>query len=413
MDIKDTVKKLPDSPGVYIMKGLRGKTIYVGKANSLKKRVSSYFTKGHLAPRTGMLVSKIKRIDHIKTNSEAEALILEASLIKALRPKFNVEFKDDKTYPHLKLTLQEEFPRLLITRKVLADGARYYGPYTDVKLLRQAVSFMKRLFPLRTCKSPGKRLCMSYHIKKCPGPCAGRITRKAYKRTVSGMMLFLEGKRGRLIRELSRGMEKASARLNFEEAARIRNVIKALGTVVTKRHVPGPMDQIEELKFVLGLRRKPKRIEVFDISNIHGKEAVGSMVSFYDGRPDKKNYRKFRIKTFEGIDDYRMMREIIHRRYRRLIDEKKGLPDLIIIDGGKGHLSSGLSELHRLKIRHIPAIGIAKEFEHIYMPGKRLPIILPGDSSVLQLIRKMRDEAHRFAIAYHVHLRRKKLLGKR
>ena len=202
-------------------------------------------------------------------------------------------------------------------------------------------------------------------------------------------------------------MEEASKRLEFEEALRLRNRIKALGTLVTKRGVPSPMDQIDELSYVLNLKRRPRKIESFDISNTSGKEAVGSMVVFYGGEPDKKNYRKFRIKTVTSIDDYKMMREVVRRRYSRLLEEKKALPDLIIIDGGKGHLTSAERELKALGIKHIPVVGIAKEFEHIYVPARQLPVVLPNDSSILQLVKRIRDEAHRFARAYHVSLRRR------
>jgi excinuclease ABC subunit C len=411
MDIKNAVKKFPDSPGVYIMKGAKNKVLYVGKAGSLKKRVSSYFTKSGRSARIDLLVSEIKDIVYIPTNSEAEALIYEASLIKSARPKFNIELKDDKSYPYLKLTVNEEYPRLFVTRKKTDDGAAYYGPYTNVKLLRQAVKFMRSVFPLRVCKKMGKKLCIDHDLSKCLGPCEERIGKRAYRKIVEELKMFLEGRRNILLDELSRRMERVSKELNFEEAARIRDRIRNLSTVVTQRGIPSPMDQIDELKFVLNLKRRPKRIEAFDISNIRGKEAVGSMVSFYDGRPDKDNYRKFKIKTVESIDDYRMMREVVHRRYRRLLDERKQLPDLIIIDGGKGHLSSALNELRKLGIKNIPTIGIAKEFEHIYISKRQLPIILPKDSSILQLIKRIRDEAHRFAKSYHVVLRRKKMLG--
>jgi excinuclease ABC subunit C len=407
MDIKKEIKDLPDSPGVYLMKDSGNRIIYVGKAGSLRKRVASYFTRSARSPRTDLLVSKVKNVEYIPTASEAEALIYEANLIKVHKPRYNVDLKDDKSYPYLKLTLNEEYPRLLITRKVEPDGSVYYGPYTDAKLLRQAVSYMRTVFPLRVCRKMGRKLCMNYHVSKCLGPCAGKIDKRSYKRIVDQLVMFLEGKRQRLLKELSRRMEKASGSLDFEEAARIRNRITSLSTVVTKRAVPGPMDQIEELKYILGLKRRPKRIESFDISDIAGKEAVGSMVSFYDGRPDKDNYRKFRIKTVAGIDDYKMMREIVGRRYARLLEEKKGLPDLIIIDGGRGHLSTAVRELSSLGISDIPVIGIAKEFEHIYVPRKQLPIILPRDSSILQLIRRIRDEAHRFSKKYHTRLRGK------
>jgi len=410
--IKDKVRKLPNSPGVYLMKDSKGRIIYIGKAGSLKKRVSSYFTGSATSSRTDRLVSEIRDIDFIPAGSESQALIYEASLIKSKKPKYNIDLKDDKSYPYLKLTVKEKYPRLLITREKGRDRSRYYGPYTDVKLLKEALSFMKAVFPLRTCKSMGKKLCINYHIARCLGPCAGKSDKKAYKRIVGQLVLFLEGKQKSLTDRLSRRMESASRRLDYEEAARIRNRIRALSTMVTKRGIPNPLDELDELKYILKLKRKPKRIEAFDISNIHGKEATGSMVSFYKGEPDKKNYRKFRIKTVGGIDDYKMMREVVGRRYRRLIDEKKALPDLIVIDGGKGHIASAIREVKARGAARIPSIGIAKEFEHIYVPNQRLPIVLPDDSSVLQLIKRIRDEAHRFARKYHVQLRRKKMIGR-
>lgn len=409
MGIKEKVKVFPDLPGVYIMKDSGGKAIYIGKAGSLKKRVSSYFNKSNRRHKIDLLVAEIKDIDYILTNSEAEALIYEASLIKSSRPKFNVDLKDDKSYPYLKLTLNEKYPRLVITRRRLNDRAIYYGPYTDVKLLRQALSFIQKVFPLRICNRLGRKLCMNYHIAECLGPCVGKINKKTYSKMVGELKLFLEGRKTELLDKLSRSMEKASKGLKFEEAVLIRNRIRSLSTLVTKRGVPSPMNQIDELKYILKLKRRPKRIEAFDISNTSGKEAVGSVVSFLDGDPDRDNYRKFRIKTVETVDDYGMMREVVYRRYRRLLDEKKGLPDLIIIDGGKGHLATALKELRALGIVNIPVIGIAKEFEHIYVPRRQLPIILPKDSSILQLIKRIRDEAHRVAKDYHITLRRKKV----
>ncbi|MEE8360355.1 MAG: UvrB/UvrC motif-containing protein, partial [Candidatus Omnitrophota bacterium] len=284
MDIKDAVKKFPDSPGVYIMRGVRGQVLYVGKAGSLRKRVSSYFARSGHPVRIDHLVSEIKKIDYIKTNSEAEALIYEAGLIKSVNPKYNIDLKDDKSYPYLKLTSNEEYPRLLIVRGKKADGALYFGPYTNVRLLRQAVAFMRTVFPLRVCKKMGRKLCMNYHIAKCPGPCRKKIDKKTYRKTARDIEMFLDGRRSKLLDKLSRRMEEVSRRLDFEEAVRIRDRIRNLSTIVTKRSVPGPLDQIDELKFILRLKRRPKRIEAFDISNIRGKEAVGSMVSFYDGK---------------------------------------------------------------------------------------------------------------------------------
>jgi len=406
VDSKERIKKLPNSSGVYIFKDAKGVVLYVGKAGNIKKRVSSYFYKKltHSA-KTQMLLSKLSEIETIPTSCEAEALILESSLIKRYKPKYNIALKDDKSYPYLKLTLGEKFPRILMVRKLKDDGSRYFGPYTNAKLLRQAANLMKRIFRLRTCNKLPKDICLDFYLGQCLGPCTEKVSSSRYNEAVRDLVLFLEGKKDTLLRSLSVRMALASRERKFEEAAKIRDRVEALSVAVKGRAKYRFNDILEELARVLELKKPPKRIEAFDVSNLYGVEAVGSMIAFYDLAFDKSSYRKFRIKTVDGIDDYKMMREIVRRRYKRVLDEKLKIPDLIIIDGGKGHLRAAKKELDLLGVFDIPVIGIAKEFEHIYLPDKKDPIKLPRNSGILHLIQNIRDEAHRFAIYYHRHLR--------
>ncbi|MDD5496151.1 MAG: excinuclease ABC subunit UvrC [Candidatus Omnitrophica bacterium] len=405
MDLKEKVRALPDSAGVYLMKGDDGTVLYVGKADNLKKRVSSYFQKGrYLSEKTKILISKVVDITFIPASSGAEALIYENSLIKQLSPRYNVALRDDKSYPFLKLTMNEDFPRLLITRQKKPDGAVYYGPYTNVKLLREALVILRHMFPLRTCVRMQKRPCLDYHIKQCAAPCTDMIDKEHYKAIVAELRLFLEGRRTELVKLLSEKMAAAAGSENFEEAALLRNRIETLSAIRENRVTYNPSGETEELKDIIGIKGALDRIEAFDVSNMMGKEAVGSMVSFYKGRPDKNEYRRFKIKTVFKIDDYGMMRELIKRRYARVVEEKRKLPDLILIDGGKGHLAAATEELGKLGIDGVPAIGIAKEREHLYLKEKKEPLILPRESKALHLLQRIRDEAHRFAIAYHKHL---------
>ena len=409
MGIKKKLKDIPKSPGVYLMKDADGRVLYIGKAKDLFKRVASYFQE--YRPKTlrqTQLMQNVKDLDYILTTSEEEALIYEANLIKEKRPKYNVDLKDDKSFPFLKLTLDEKFPRLMITRRKKDDGARYFGPYTRVKLLRSALSIMKSIFPLRTCRKMPENVCLSYHIGQCLGPCVKKIDEKEYREIIRQLILFLEGKKTRLLRELVQEMEELSREERFEDAAIVRNRIAALSEVPGKkmRDYSGWGDVAVKLKRLLRLSRLPLRIEAFDVSNIQGKEATGSMVYFCNGRPDKSNYRRFRIKGVEDIDDYAMIREIVRRRYKRLKEEGEPYPDLIIIDGGKGHLKTAYDELVRLNLRSIPVIAIAKREESIFMLGSKKALDINKDSQILYFIQQIRDEAHRFALKYHHKLRK-------
>ncbi|MFH1478678.1 MAG: excinuclease ABC subunit UvrC [Candidatus Omnitrophota bacterium] len=410
MALKEKIASVPRSPGVYLMKDAKGDILYIGKAKDLSKRVGSYFQGSRPKNiRLMTLLEKICDLDYIVTTSEEEALLYEANLIKENKPKYNIELKDDKSFPFLKLTINERFPRLSITRKKIDDGAKYFGPYTRVKLLRNALSILKSIFPLRTCKKMPKRVCLSYHIGQCLGPCVDKINKDGYREIVGQLILFLEGKKPRLMRELTEKMNRLSREKRFEEATVIRNRISALSEVPGKRlrEKSSWGDVSIKLKKLIKLPRLPIKIEAFDVSNIQGKDPTGSMVYFYNGRPDKSNYRRFRIKGVTCVDDYSMIREIVRRRYTRLKDEKRDLPDLVIIDGGKGHLKAGYEELLRLNLTRIPIIAIAKKEEKIYTLNSKIPLDINRDSQVLYFIQEIRDEAHRFAIKYHHSLRKK------
>ncbi len=408
--LRDKIKGLPDTPGVYKFLDSKGRIIYVGKARRLRRRVASYFQPGRVTSgRLELLVSETRDIQFIRASSEAEALIYEAGLIKDHRPKFNIELKDDKSYPFLKLTVNEKYPRLFMTRRRLKDGAAYYGPYVNVKLLKEALSFMKRVFPLRTCRTPRKSVCLEYHIGQCLGPCEGKVSAEEYADMVEQLKTFLEGRKDDLIRALEERMKRFSREREYEKALFAKRRIEAL-TAVQQLHDRSryPMfGELDELQNALGLPSLPVAIECFDISSITGKQAVGSMVRFVAGRPRKTDYRKFRIKMVEGMDDYSMIREVVRRRFSRLLEEGKALPDLVLIDGGKGHLAVAMKELSALGLGGVPVASIAKERNHLYAASLEHPIRLSPGSRLLHLIQRVRDEAHRFAITYHRRLRRK------
>lgn len=414
MDIKERIRQVPDQPGIYIFKDADGRILYVGKASSLRKRVRSYFQPSRrFGPRLEALVSNVRDVEWLVTPSESEALLFEANLIKEHRPKYNVALRDDKSYPLIKITMAEEYPRVLVGRGRKSDGSLYFGPYTDAKLLRQAVKAIRRIFPFCTCRPMPKKACVYYDLGLCPAPCEEKISREEYLENIKNIALFIEGKRDELLRKFSEIMKRLSEERRFEEAARVRDRIEALGKAVLKREKGDLGGGLSELKTILGLGKEPKYIEAFDISNIKGQEACGSMVTFKDGRPDKSKYRMFKIRQVEGQDDYAMMREVVRRRYTGTLKDKHPVPDLIIIDGGRGHLSVAAEEVRRAGLADVAIIGIAKVFEHIYTLDRDTPIALAPSSKALQLIQRIRDESHRFAIKYHHILRRKALVGEK
>ncbi len=551
--LRAKLEGLPDAPGVYIFLGEGGEVLYVGKASSLRNRVRSYFQPSGASPKAREIVREAVGLDYIVTRNEAEALILEDALIKKHRPRFNTRLRDDKRYPYVKLTA-ERFPRLVFVRRPGNDGARYFGPFTSAKSLRRLLSIAQKIFPLRTCnldldKGKTYRPCLYYHLGKCPGPCTGEVSPEEYRHNVEGVAAILSGKTDELIAHLRQRMEAAAREERFEEAAKLRDYLRALERLREKQAValPEPVDldavgiatadgrgyglvllvrggrligregfplvvpegcspaealgefldqyytrttsipqevllpfsvpeadalaryltarreqrvevkapargprrelvemaqhnaalslkraaaeevslpqdeaALEELAEALDLPTRPWRIEAFDISNIHGKEATGSMVAFVGGRPRRDAYRRFRVRIAGKPDDYAMMEEVLRRRFshglRELQEARPGskfseFPDLVLVDGGKGQLNVALKVLEELGLSGIEVAALAKREEEIYRPGRKEPIRLPRDSEALKLLQRIRDEAHRFAVEYHRLLRRRETLA--
>ncbi len=536
--IKNALAVLPEKPGVYLMHDAEGKVIYVGKAVVLKNRVRSYFRNlASHTPKVRAMVSKIAEIETIVTSSEVEALILECNLIKKYRPRYNISLKDDKTYPYLKVTVQEDFPRIFATRRQSRDGAKYYGPYADAGAMHATVKLLRGMFPLRTCRKMNpERPCLNYHIKRCLAPCAGYVSREEYRRMVQSVCMVLDGRTADLERDLKRRMQEAADNYAFEEAARLRDQLQAVErlneaqkavtnnggdkdvngyghdmtgvclqiffvregkligrdnfflhdggdeprevltafvkqyyneaafipkeivvpylpeedearlitawlTEKARRRVELLLPQrgvkkdllklagdnsvklleerlrkgslslkddrqaAEELQLALGLPHSLERMDCFDISHTQGSETVASMVVFRNGSVSKKDYRKYKIVSAEGKpDDFKSMQEVVYRRYKDYED----LPSLVVIDGGKGQLSSALEVIRGLGLAELPVVGLAKREEEIFVPHQSASIMLDRDSAALHLIQRIRDEAHRFAITYH-----RKLRGKR
>ena len=552
----------PEKPGVYLMKDVSDKIIYVGKASVLRNRLRSYFgSPAGLSTKIRRLVSQITDFEFIVTDTEAEALILENTLIKRYRPKFNARLKDDKTYPFLKIDLSEEFPRVYITRQVADDGARYFGPFASAGSVRQAMDLVKKLFPYRSCTKTitGKdpRPCLEYFINRCVAPCSGHSNKEEYERVIQQVIMFMEGDTESVTRELTYKMDDSSSKLEYERAAVLRDQIKSIervaeeqrikvdsnpigdtdliavaqgtdetwievffvrhGKLIGRDHffmegtqddpvglilgqfikqfyetavvippsllIQHPLEEhqliqdwlrdkrggsvkitcpqrgsnrklldvvvenanqglaqhrvkwlnnpdvinqaMDELQEHLSLPSLPSRMECYDISHIQGTNVVGSMVVFQDGKPKTAHYRRFKIKTVDGVDDYASMKEMLRRRLKRLSDVRSQraknpddngisitdgwsiVPDLVIIDGGKGHLSAALEVFLELGLDDIPLAALAKENEEIFVPYTSDPIILPRNSQSLYLVQRIRDEAHRFAITYHRNLRSK------
>ncbi|MDO5849385.1 MAG: excinuclease ABC subunit UvrC [Methanobrevibacter sp.] len=519
-------ENLPNKPGVYIMRDKDENIIYIGKAKNLIKRVQSYFRKNLDRPKTKILMDHFNSLEYIVTNSEKEALILEANLIKKHKPTYNIRLKDDKRYPYVKIT-NEEFPRLLITRNITKNGS-FYGPFTDVGSVKKTVKFLKSLFKVRTCRNMDGP-CLNSQIDLCYAPCNGSITKEEYNEIMEKIDLFFQGKYSVIVKNLKKEMMEAAEEQNYEKAAVLRDQIQSIEDIMDKqfvelgdddldqdiiaisedkenfiivvmairngkivgkddflmngteydsneevtyafiqqyygynRHVPkqiiinqgiGEVSLLEEwltdlrgnkvyikvpekgiklrlvnmaqknaeiirhqkkklenslieLKKYLKLEKLPRVIEGYDISNISGKLAVGSKVSFLDAKPNKKKYRHFRIDT-PGPNDFEMMKELLTKRFERI--DKDSEPDLIVIDGGKGQLGMACQVLKENNLEHIPIIGLAKEFEEIYIPNTSRPIIIPKDNKALHLLQQVRDESHRFAVTYHRKLRSKKI----
>ena len=543
MTLEEKVDQVPDRPGVYLYKDAKGQVIYIGKAASLRGRVRSYFQESRARdPKTDALVGQIRDLDYIVTGNELEALILESNLVKKHRPRYNIILRDDKHYPFLRLTLNEDFARLVVARRVQKDGAAYFGPFYPATAMRQTLRLVRQLFPLRTCriKIDGTlaRPCLQYYIHRCNAPCTGWETREGYAKTVRLVQRFLEGHNDDLAMELTREMEAAASALRFERAAGLRDQIQALNTVRERQKIisteqadqdivgvvrQGPdacvqlffvrkgrlmgresffFDRVsgwssgeilsafvrqfyardvtpppeillseeppeaalsaewlgqrrggrvdlhapqrgkkrelvamaeenaalalqthllargnrlqvvlDELERALNLPAPPHRIEGFDISTIQGSETVASMVVWQDGEMKKDDYKRYKIRTVAGTDDFAAMREVLTRRYGRVLEGEGVFPDLILLDGGRGQLSAGMKALEDLGLDYLPIASLAKRAEEVYTPEHLQPLVLDMGSPALQALQKIRDEAHRFAISYHKKLRERRTIS--
>ena len=407
------VKGFPDRPGVYLMRDENGEIIYVGKAKSLRKRVSSYFRHTHASPRLNKLVDTIRDISTMRTESEIEALILENRLIKLYQPFFNVDLKMNERYAYIKITA-EKHPRIIVTRVKMDDGAVYIGPYVRVSEVRALLRLVERYLPLRSCggaeaKPQNGRPCMKYSLGRCLAPCCGLCTENEYRDRVADVALLLQGHGAELVERLRKRMDKAARELKFEEAAHLRDTIRAIWRVSRQQNtipeIPSGKDNFWEvlnsMQKTFHLPVLPWRIDGFDISHSAGNFTVGVAVVFEQGYPNPSLYRKFNIRTVEGIDDFRSMKETLTRRYKRCLEGQEPLPQLILIDGGPVQLEFAMQALDDLGIHNIPIISLAKEFEEVYMPNQKEPVRLDHTDPVLRLLQHVRDESHRFAITSH------------
>ncbi|AKJ63726.1 excinuclease ABC subunit UvrC [Kiritimatiella glycovorans] len=426
--IRRKLDALPDRPGVYLMRDRRGKIIYVGKAASLRKRVRSYFRPSTMRrgdPKLRGLIRSIADFDVLELRTEAEATLTEGNLIKEYRPRYNALFKDDKRFLLLRVHPGEPYPRFDTCRIRRDDGARYFGPYASSSAAYAAKEFLEARFGLRLCRPrvPDRetyRHCHNDVIRRCSAPCIGRITPEEYQRRVEESCAFLRGERPELLRELRAQMEAAAEGQHYESAAALRDLLKLVTRAVRERarvrRTPALQEEtarqgLRELAVALKLPHPPDVIECFDISNISGTYAVAALVAAVDGRPVPQRYRRFRIRTVEGADDPRMMAEAVRRRYSRLAREGSSMPGLVLVDGGITQLRAARRALHELDLGGLVVAGLAKRYEELYTNAESAAetVRLPGDSAALEVIRRIRDEAHRFAIAYHRRLRGRRI----
>jgi excinuclease ABC subunit C len=445
--IRQQIRDVPSGPGVYFLKGSEDVVLYIGKAKSLRSRVASYFQPGSdlagsRGPRIVEMVGKVETVDCLETETEVDAMLKEARLIKDIRPPYNTDLTDDKTFPYLEITTREDFPGVYITRQPRSKGTRLFGPFANVKDLRAVLVELQKIFRFRTCTleisegDPKRRFfrpCLLYSIKQCTAPCGARIDKADYRKVIQDFLRFLRSKRATVLRWLRKQMEEASKNLEFERAALFRDRIRlieglaARGTpdedVQPEVFAADPTEALVKLRDVLELPNQVRIIEGIDIANISGAEAVGSLVKFIDGRPFKSGYRRFQIKTVHGIDDYAMIGEVVRRRYKYALRGEELWPDLILIDGGLGHLhaaeaafSAMMAEMRAagevdVEPAHTRIISLAKREEEIYTQGRSQPLKLPAHSPVRKLLQYVRDEAHRFAQHYHHILRTKKMFN--
>ncbi len=415
LKLREKILKLPPTPGVYFMKDAKGEILYIGKARSLRKRVLSYLANKAALPKITVLMSHVTAVDYVETPTEVDALLFEARLVRKIQPRFNQELKDDKSFPLLKIT-REAYPRIQLTRNQSDKKAFYFGPYTDAKLLREAITMIHTLFPLRKCQKLPKTACLYYHIGQCLAPCIKPEVKTEYERVVEEVKSFLgRGKRS-FIEYLTDRMQGAAAELRFEDAQYFKEQIQALGRLrkkpysIRKPETAIALSATLELKKILGMTKLPEKIICFDVSNIQGEEAVASKVSFYRELPDKLEYRRYKIRAVTGINDYAMIQEALGRM---LVGVKEGrenfIPDVIMIDGGKGHLNAAIEVLRREEFENTELISIAKRFETVFSAKTGTALEIARTSPALHLLERIRDEAHRFAITYHRSLKEKSL----
>ena len=455
-DFKAKLREVPHQPGVYLMKDRLGSIIYVGKARDLKRRMSSYFMasqKMRSNVKTRALIDSIHDFEFHTVRNEEESLLLEGKLIKDYRPRYNIAFRDDKRFLLVKIRLADPWPRFQATRMKKDDGSRYFGPFPHSGALHSTLQWLNRSFGLRVCRAvaPGEaeyRHCNADIIRNCSAPCIGRIDREPYFARIEEACRVLEGKgRRELFDSLRADMNSAAENLDFEKAASLRDILQNLEKTLspTRQFARGrgvqstvkPTEDLAELGEELHLSGPPRVMECFDISNVSSNHIVASMVRFTDGKPDNQNYRRYRIRTVEGQDDFASMAEVIRRRYSRILMENSAanpdaeftqedlvdaqrrlaregrakivLPDLVIVDGGKGQLSMAVRELRALGLHDLPVVGLAKQHEEVFIPGRDQSIRIPHDRGALKLLQRIRDEAHRFANGYNALLYRRRM----
>jgi excinuclease ABC subunit C len=434
--IREKIKGFPSGPGLYFMKGSADKVLYIGKAKNLRARVISYFQPGSdltasRGPKITEMINKVKTVDFLETETEVDAMLAEARLIKDIRPPYNTDLADDKTFPYLEITTREDFPGVYITRKPRPTGSRLFGPFAGAKDLRAVLVILQKIFKFRTCtinikeadtKRKFFRPCLLYSIKQCVAPCGAKIDKSEYKKIVRDLIKFLRSKRSTILRQLKQQMGEAARNLEYEKAAMYRDRIRLIERLDRRgtpdEHVQPEVFAADPTEALLLLRKllqsnQPVRIiEGIDIANIAGAEAVGSLVKFIDGKPFKSGYRRFKIKTVKRINDYAMIAEVVKRRYKYALRGEELWPDLVLIDGGLGHLHAAEEALRQMKAPTVKIASIAKKKEEIFLQGSSKPLKLPARSPARKLLQYIRDEAHRFAQHYHHILRSKKMIGK-
>jgi excinuclease ABC subunit C len=429
--LREKIRRFPKSPGVYLMKDARGRVLYVGKAKDLRARVGSYFqdAAGLLESRGPDIVRMVGQavdIDFLDSDTEVDALLQENRLIKDIQPPFNARLRDDKSFPYLEITTREDFPGVYVTRSPSPKGSKLYGPFTSAMGLRDAVNALQKVFRFRTCtleirvddeKRRFFRPCLLHSIKRCTAPCADQVCKADYRKDIDRLKKFLASKRSVVLRQMKREMDQAAGDRRYEDAAVLRDRIKAIEALALSGDVESdvqpevffvdPTNGLQRLQALLALECQPRILEAIDIANLQGGESCGSLVSFIDGMPFKAGYRRYRIKTVEGQDDYAMIREVVSRRYRRAADGEELYPDVIVVDGGLGQLHAALSAFDDMDVKPPMVISLAKREEEVYIQARSKPVRLPRNDDALRLLQSIRDEAHRFAQHYHHILRRK------